>query len=153
MGLLLPALAILTAVAVLAVLWPVFRRRPIVPRGRFELAIYRDQLTEVERDRERGLIPGPGCAWRTARDRAAPAPGDRVDTPPVEAGAGRRIPLIAAAVLVPLFATTLYAILGSPQLPDQPLASRHEPPSAPVQPDVTRWSHAWRPASPPRRTI
>ncbi len=37
MGLLLPAFAVLTGVAVLAVLWPVFRRRPIVPRGRFEL--------------------------------------------------------------------------------------------------------------------
>ena len=41
------AFGLLTATAVLAVLWPVFRRQRPMDRERFELAVYRDQLAEI----------------------------------------------------------------------------------------------------------
>ena len=56
-GLIIPAFVVLTTIAVLAVLWPVLRRPRPPQRERYEIEIYRDQLAEVERDRERGLIP------------------------------------------------------------------------------------------------
>ena len=55
---LLPAFALLTVIAIGALLWPVFRRQQGMPRQSFEIEVYRDQLTEIERDRERGVI-GP----------------------------------------------------------------------------------------------
>ena len=136
MSMLLPAFALLTGIAVAAVLWPVFRRRPDVPRGRFELAIYRDQLAELERERERGLVPD-------AEARAARLEIERrllraasVAEAPQETGAGRRGPVLAAALLVPLFATSLYALLGSPGLPDRPIAARQDRQPPQGTPDV-----------------
>ena len=57
MNLLLPVFAVMTAVAVVALLWPLFRQRRTPERASFELGVYRDQLAEIERDRERGLRP------------------------------------------------------------------------------------------------
>ncbi|MBO0756169.1 MAG: c-type cytochrome biogenesis protein CcmI, partial [Bradyrhizobiaceae bacterium] len=48
-------LALMTAGAILAVLWPLGRRRADRPAAN-ELAVYRDQLQEVERDRAAGTI-------------------------------------------------------------------------------------------------
>ena len=50
-------LAILTAVVLLVLLRPLAgRRESDSGRGAFDAAVYRDQLREVESDRERGLI-------------------------------------------------------------------------------------------------
>ena len=134
---LIPAFVILTTVAVLALLWPVFRRPRPIERERFELAVYRDQLAEVERDRERGLIPEAEA--RAARLeierrllRVAPTKGQLE-----EAGGGRRGLVLAVAFLVPTLAATLYAVIGRPDLPDQPIAARDvAPEGAPGQPNV-----------------
>ena len=73
-----PAFALLTAIAIGALLWPVFRRQRRRRRQSFEIEVYRDQLTEIERDRERGVI-GPEEARRgPARDRAPAAAGRRL---------------------------------------------------------------------------
>src|SRR5690242_194332 len=45
---------LMTAAAVFAVLWPLSRRAPLA--GGSDLAVYRDQLEEIERDRAAGLI-------------------------------------------------------------------------------------------------
>ena len=47
-------LALMTAGAIFAVLWPL-SRRAASPAGN-EVAVYRDQLDEIERDRATGLI-------------------------------------------------------------------------------------------------
>ena len=117
MTLLLPVFALLTGIAVLAVLWPMFKRHPLVPRDRFELAIYRDQLAEVERDRERGLIPADQARAARLEIERRLLRAAAVEQQPADVGAGRRGPVLAAALLVPLFAMTLYAVLGSPGLP------------------------------------
>src|ERR1043166_2187409 len=46
--------ALMTAAAVFAVLWPLARRTS--PRGGNDVAVYRDQIDEIARDRASGLI-------------------------------------------------------------------------------------------------
>ena len=134
---LLPAFVVLTTIAVLAILWPVFRRPQPVRRERFELAVYRDQLAEVERDRERGLIPeAEARAARLEIERRLLRAGGQ-ERPAEDAGAGRRGIVLAVAFLIPTLAAVLYGAIGRPDLPDQPLASRNlEPGQDPAQPDV-----------------
>ncbi len=54
-------LALMTAVAVLAVLWPLARRTGNLRSGS-DVAVYRDQLEEIERDRASGVIPDQEAA-------------------------------------------------------------------------------------------
>ena len=46
--------ALMTAAAIMAVLWPLSRRKPV--RDGSDVAVYRDQLDEIGRDRAAGLI-------------------------------------------------------------------------------------------------
>ena len=118
-------------------LWPVFRRPRPAQRERYEIEVYRDQLAEVERDRERGLIPA-------AEARAAQLEIERrllrsgsVAEAAIDPASGRRGIVLAAAFLVPTLAATLYGVIGRPDLPDQPVAARQEQPGqTPAQPDV-----------------
>ena len=48
-------LSLMTAAAIFAVLWPLSRRGSAPAQGQ-DIAVYRDQLDEVERDRKSGLI-------------------------------------------------------------------------------------------------
>src|SRR5262249_61033563 len=57
-------LALMTVAAIWAVLWPLARRASQLRSGS-DVAIYRDQLEEIERDRAAGLIEGNEAA--TAR--------------------------------------------------------------------------------------
>ena len=49
------ALALMTATAIFAVLWPLARREG-KSRSGSDVAVYRDQLDEIDRDRAAGLI-------------------------------------------------------------------------------------------------
>jgi cytochrome c-type biogenesis protein CcmH len=119
--------ALMTAAAVWAVLWPLARRGGEL-RGGSDVAVYRDQLAEIERDRASGLIAENEAAGAqvevsrrliAAADAQAPAPADAVS-----AIWRRRAVAVAALILLPLGAAALYVALGSPSLPDQPLAAR-----------------------------
>jgi cytochrome c-type biogenesis protein CcmH len=119
--------ALMTAAAVWAVLWPLARRGSDL-RGGSDVAVYRDQLAEIERDRAAGLIAENEAAGAqvevsrrliAAADKQAPAPADAVS-----ATWRRRAVAVAALILLPLGAAALYVALGSPSLPDQPLAAR-----------------------------
>src|SRR5215471_389736 len=120
-------LALMTAAAVWAVLWPLARRGSGL-RGGSDVAVYRDQLAEIERDRASGLIAeneATGAQVEVSRrliaaaDAQAPAPTDAVS-----ATWRRRAVAVVALILLPLGAAALYVALGSPSLPDQPLAAR-----------------------------
>jgi cytochrome c-type biogenesis protein CcmH len=133
------AFALMTALAVVALLWPVFRRRRTAPRTGCEVEVYRDQLGEIERDRERGLIaPEEARAARLEIERRLLRAAGTEEAGAAPEGAGRRGLASAAALLVPTLAAALYAGLGSPGLPDQPLASREDrrPQPEPGRPDV-----------------
>jgi cytochrome c-type biogenesis protein CcmH len=120
-------LALMTAAAVWAVLWPLARRTRELRSGS-DVAVYRDQLEEIERDRAAGLIEDNAAASAqvevsrrliAAADAQAAAPSSAAS-----AGWRRRAVAVVALVLVPLGAAGLYLALGSPSLPDQPLAPR-----------------------------
>lgn len=117
----------LLTLLVLAVLaWPLWRRPQ--SRGKEEeLAIYRAQLAELERDRARGLIAAEEAATarREIERRLLRAAARR--EPPLAITASGRVLVAASLIAVPVLAGFLYARLGSPQLPDQPLAARSLP--------------------------
>ena len=120
-------LALMTAAAVWAVLWPLARRRGELRSGS-DVAVYREQLTELERDREAGLIgDNEAAAARVEVSRRLIAAADAQTASASSASSviwQRRSVAIVALVLMPFGAAALYLALGSPSLPDQPLALR-----------------------------
>jgi cytochrome c-type biogenesis protein CcmH len=118
--------ALLTFGASLAVLLPLASRPEADSTDAHDLEVYRDQLAEIDRDSARGLIGDAEAeqaraeiARRILRLDAAGQP----TTAPRFAGAGRV--LGAAAVLaVPLISWGIYATIGSPGMPSQPLDQR-----------------------------
>src|SRR6516165_7344735 len=121
------ALALMTAVAILAVLWPLARRASLSRSGS-DVAIYRDQLDEIERDRAAGLIEdNEAVSAQVEVSRRLIAAADAQTALPSDVPSAswrRRAVAIMALVLLPVGATGLYLALGSPRLPDQPLAPR-----------------------------
>jgi cytochrome c-type biogenesis protein CcmH len=120
-------LALMTGMAIFAVLVPLARRRT-GPSGS-DLAVYRDQLDEIERDQSAGLIPGREAdAARTEVSRRLIAAADA--TPhPLASSLGRRRAVAAGALsIIPVVALSLYLGLGSPLQPGAPLSARRDGP-------------------------
>jgi cytochrome c-type biogenesis protein CcmH len=119
--------ALMTAAAVWAVLWPLARRRSEWPSGS-DVAVYRDQLAEIERDRAAGLIgdsEAAGARVEVSRRLIAAADAQTAPLSSVSAAKWRRRALaVPALVLLPFGAVALYLALGSPSVSDQPLAAR-----------------------------
>ncbi|MBS3650786.1 c-type cytochrome biogenesis protein CcmI [Pseudaminobacter sp. 19-2017] len=120
--------ALLTLAASLAVIVPLAspRRRAVGERDH-DIEVYKDQLKELERDAARGLI---GAA---EAEEARAEIGRRIlkiasrDDGTKEALRKRSlVPVIAtgAVLAVPLVSWGLYAAIGSPALPAQPLSAR-----------------------------
>jgi len=118
--------AVMTAVAILSVLWPLSRSANRQPGS--DIAVYRDQLEEVDRDRKAGLIgEAEAQAARVEVSRRLIAAADRTESGPPSVGSSlwrRRAAAVGAVVALPLIAATLYLANGSPQLPGQPLEAR-----------------------------
>jgi cytochrome c-type biogenesis protein CcmH len=122
---------LMTAAAAFAVLWPLARNKPVRLGG--DVAVYRDQLDEIQRDRASGLIGDAEAeAARVEVSRRLIAAADAADAErPADAKSSllqRRITAIAGLVLLPAGAFALYLTLGSPDLPGEPLALRMQAP-------------------------
>ena len=95
--------------------------------------VYRDQLDEIERDRASGVIGVPEAeAARVEVSRRLLAAADAKPPPALAAATRlrhRRSAAVTTLVFVPLGAVALYLLLGSPNLPGQPLAQRLTAPS------------------------
>ncbi|MGA8293741.1 MAG: c-type cytochrome biogenesis protein CcmI, partial [Rhodoplanes sp.] len=123
-------LGLTTAAAIFAVVRPLLKRAPPPAAGADgDLAVYRDQLAEVDRDLARGAIAQPEAeAARIEISRRLIAAAERTDTthrPDAEAASRPwRMASVAALIALPLGAVALYLVLGSPELPGQPLADR-----------------------------
>lgn len=118
-------MALTTAAAIFAVLWPLSRRAPVVSSGS-DVAVYRDQLEEIERDRMAGLIAGPEAeAARVEVSRRLLAAADAGDEQLSQLSIrNRRAIAVIAILLLPAGTGSLYLALGSPSLPGAPLAER-----------------------------
>src|SRR5579871_3516826 len=120
--------ALMTAAAVFAVLWPLGRGHR-VPAGGNETAVYRDQLSEIERDASTGLINPPEAqAARVEISRRLLAAADHQRGPSGTNVRLRRMAAVVALVGLPVVAVGFYGALGSPGLPDFPLAQRGRTP-------------------------
>jgi cytochrome c-type biogenesis protein CcmH len=121
--------ALMTAAAVFAVLWPLGRAGHPQQDGS-ETIVYRDQLTEIDRDAATGLInPPEAAAARVEIGRRLIAAADSEREPPPNSNVRlRRLAAVVALLGLPLVAAGLYYPLGSPDLPDFPLAQRSRAP-------------------------
>jgi cytochrome c-type biogenesis protein CcmH len=125
--------AVMTAAAIFTVLWPL-GRGGAARRSGSDLEVYRDQIAELARDRDAGLIAdadAEAARVEVSRRLLAAAEQPQSGAMPRPGGAFRRR-AVAVVVLagVPAVALGLYLALGSPDLPGQPIASRA---AAPVQ--------------------
>ncbi|MBN9244168.1 MAG: c-type cytochrome biogenesis protein CcmI [Mesorhizobium sp.] len=119
--------AALTLAASLAVLLPLAggALRP-APASSPDMAVYRDQLAELDRDLGRGLIQ-PAEAEQARAEigrrllRADSAAGLKAARPE---GGMLKFVSTAAVLAIPLVSWGLYGMLGSPDMPPQPLAER-----------------------------
>ena len=84
-------------------------------------------MAEIDRDVERGHLPAAEAAAaraETARRLIAASSADTARANPKVGGRKTRAAAILAALTVPAIALGVYFQLGSPNLPDAPLASR-----------------------------
>jgi len=130
--------AVMTAVAVLAVVWPLGRKLGAVGGGSDRL-VYQDQLHEIDRDRAAGLIgEAEAESARVEISRRLLAAVD-AEVPAARAPASsnlwhRRVAALVAIVVVPAVALGFYFKLGSPDVPDQSAFARVD--TAPSQQSV-----------------
>src|ERR1035437_9690794 len=108
--------ALMTAATIFAVLWPLGRRKPLRPGS--DVAVYRDQLDEIKRDRSARL--------EVSRRLIAAADAAASEKPSLETSSlwRRRATAIAGLVLLPVGAVALDLTLGSPDLPGAELETR-----------------------------
>lgn len=119
--------AVLAALVVALVIWPLAGSQSrSLTRAAYDRAVYRDQLKEIDRDVERGVLTTAEAASArleverrllAAADKSGRSVGSAVS--PLS-----RMLTIMLAVLVPLGAMAIYLVNGSPQLPDQPYEAR-----------------------------
>lgn len=120
--------ALLTLGACLSVLAPMVRaRRPAAEPVEHDIEVYRDQLAEIERDAARGLIGTPEAEQARAEiaRRILRLKEAKVDhTSRGDTADGWRWAGMAAVLAIPLVSWGIYAAIGSPELPSQPLQAR-----------------------------
>ena len=137
MGALWIIVSLLTIVVIAVLLLPFLRNRHQMgdsehaARSAYDLNVYKDQLNEIERDHERGLLSADQVeAARLEVQRRILAVAD-VKSGVVQSNAtGRTVLMILIAVLVPVGAITMYGYLGSPTTPDFPFATRQQQPNS-----------------------
>jgi cytochrome c-type biogenesis protein CcmH len=121
------------AVLASAVVWAVTRpllaaRESAAPAPDSELAVYKDQLAEIEAERSEGLIAAPEA--EAARVEVARRLIRRAEeSVRADAGEGSKASTLRNAVLwtaaaLPVVALLLYLSVGSPGLPGRPYAAR-----------------------------
>lgn len=127
------ATAALTVLALVFLIVPLARKvksDDAAPgRADFDITVYKDQLAEVDRDLERGVLSeDQALAARTEIERRMLTAGQDQDSALEIAATSKpksSMALIAAVmVAVPLGAVAFYMYLGQPELRDQPLAQR-----------------------------
>jgi cytochrome c-type biogenesis protein CcmH len=113
--------ALLLAAALIFILPPLFRtNRDDVHSGEraaLNVSIYRDQLTEMERDVDNDVLGQE--QYQQGRieieQRLLDDVGNGTDAPAAAAGGSAKITAIVLAILIPLGAVILYQLLGTPE--------------------------------------
>lgn len=128
--------AAVTVATLALLLVPLLRRQAGAGRRlSYDAAVYRDQLAEVTRDLDRGILSPEQAEDAKAEVQRRILAAAEVDEPAAASEksleTGRRLRLVFAMlilVLVPGGSLFLYARLGAPELPAQPFAGRQNSP-------------------------
>ena len=119
---------LLVAGALALILWPLLRSpraAPAAASASHDLEVYRDQLVELERDLDRGLIDADEAgAARAEIERRVLSAGDAVEKTASAPGGRRRLAAAALAIVIPAAALAIYLDRGNPNLPGQPFAEQ-----------------------------
>jgi len=122
--------ALMTAAAIFAVVRPL-GRAPLASTGGSDLAVYKDQLKEIDSDRACGMIgEAEAEAARLEISRrllaAAEAPSSAASTAAtgLRAGRRRRVAALAALAILTIGPLGFYVALGSPNIPGEPALAR-----------------------------
>lgn len=122
--------AVITAAAAIALIAPLFGNRQAVGERESEIAIYRDQLAEIERDVDRGVLPASEAeSARTEIARRLLRAGEGKDVTADGQSGRRRAAMWIAILIVPVVALGGYLALGEPGAEDQPIAERRADPA------------------------
>ncbi|SEO97384.1 cytochrome c-type biogenesis protein CcmH [Rhodospirillales bacterium URHD0017] len=124
-------LALLTTATVGTLLIPLLRAR-VTSTSRFEgeLAIYRDQLAEIERERAGGaLSENEAAAARLEIERRILAADAAAKTTAAPPDALHRVLPPALALAIPLLALGFYLKVGHPGVPAAPFVAGSKPPA------------------------
>ncbi|MBU0753089.1 MAG: c-type cytochrome biogenesis protein CcmI [Gammaproteobacteria bacterium] len=115
------------------------RRKPgaAASQRRLNIAIYRDQLDELERDRTSGALAEADYATAYEEIQRRLLDDDVVDDAPAAVVASGRGTLAAIALVVPLLAGGLYVWLGNPVALNPPQA-QHKVSAAEIEDMVTK---------------
>ena len=121
------AFALMTAAAIFAVLWPLSRRGAAA--GGSDIAVYRDQLDEIARDRASGLIgeaEADAAKVEVSRRLIAAADAAQADKSAADRSPlwRRRATALTGLLFLPVGAAAIYLALGSPQMAERPLATQ-----------------------------
>ncbi|MGF0524255.1 c-type cytochrome biogenesis protein CcmI [Agrobacterium pusense] len=123
--------AILTAAVAIVLMYPLMRKTEAPQTRRDgEVAVYRDQLAELDRERAAGLIGQTEADYARAEiGRRLLAAAEAEEQPGKETRL-RRHNLAASliTILLPALGLCLYIWNGSPEVPDMPLEARLEKP-------------------------
>lgn len=90
----------------------------------YDLEIYRDQLRELDRDTERGVIGGAEADRARAEVSRRLLDADRRMQAEEEAQSGSALPLAIGLVVTIGLSVYIYTSIGAPGYPDLPLAER-----------------------------
>ena len=122
--------AVMTAAAMLAVMWPLGRKAASTSGGN-DLLVYQDQLEEIGRDRNAGLIgqaEAEAARVEVSRRLLAAADAQAPSGEPARSAAQllqqRRVVAILGLIAVLILPLGFYLSLGSPNIPDQPAFAR-----------------------------
>jgi cytochrome c-type biogenesis protein CcmH len=120
------AMAVLTAAVLGALLVPLLRKPADgITRKEFDLAVFRDQLAELDRDKGHGLIGEEEAeAARNEISRRLLAASHAQER--AASGSRSRRAAVAAVAAIPLIAIPIYLRNGAPTLRDVPLKDRIE---------------------------
>ena len=121
---------VLLLAVVLALIAPLLRRpHAVASRADHGIAVLKDQLAEIERDRAAGrLADAEADAARIEVERRLLAEADRAENAGPDSGSASRRTRFAVAALViivlPVATGLIYLRAGSPGMPDLPLSAR-----------------------------